>query len=62
MNSRDFESLVKKRINAKWSIIFNRACLKENITPKYVQKYIYIYIYTTPEGIKTYCHRQHRLT
>ena len=42
MNSRDFESLAKKRINAKWSIIFNRACLKENIMPKYVQN-IYIY-------------------
>ena len=40
MDLRDIENLLKKKINAKWSIIFNRACLKENMTPKYVRNYL----------------------
>ena len=35
---RRFETIIKKIVNAKWAVIFNGACIKENI-------YIYIYIY-----------------
>ena len=39
---RKLEELLKKKINSKWAIVYNRACLNENITPVYV-KNIYIY-------------------
>ena len=30
---RDFENVTKKIVNANWSIVFNKTCIKEN---KYV--------------------------
>ena len=49
---RKLESLLKKRINSKWAVIFNRACLKENIVPRYVNNiYIYIYILAGVPGL-----------
>ena len=37
MDEKGFKNLLRKMTNVKWSIVFNRACLKENI---------YIYIHT----------------
>ena len=41
---RKFESLIKKICNRKWAVVFNRACLKEELIPNYCRN-IYIYIY-----------------
>ena len=32
---RSYESCQKKAINAKWSIVFNKTCCKENFMPTY---------------------------
>ena len=32
---RNYESLIKKYINAEWSKLFNSVCLKENLWPSY---------------------------
>ena len=40
---RRFEAVVKKWCCRKWAVAFNRACLCENLIPKYCQN-IYICI------------------
>ena len=32
---RRFEQVKKKVINAKWSIVFNETCIKENLWPNF---------------------------
>ena len=32
---RKYENLIKKVINAEWSKVFNRTCLKEYLWPTY---------------------------
>ena len=34
-NYRKFESLSKKLLNKKWSVVFNTTCIENNILPKY---------------------------
>ena len=40
---RKYENLIKKVINAEWSKVFNRTCLKEYLWPTYT-KIILIHI------------------
>ena len=40
---RKLESIDKKIINNKWSNLFNKICLKNNMLPKYVNFKIYLY-------------------
>ena len=42
---RKLEINLKKGINCKWAVVFNRACIVENIMPGYV-KNIYIFFLT----------------
>ena len=44
---RNIEKVSIKLIAAKWRLIFNRACLKENLMPSYIIN-IYIYILAVP--------------
>ena len=37
---RELENVKNKIINANWSIVFNETCIKENIWPKYTNKYM----------------------
>ena len=34
---RKYENLIKKVINAEWSKVFNRTCLKEYLWPTYTK-------------------------
>ena len=46
---KDLECLSNKRINAKWSIVFNSACLKEH-THTYIY-FLFIYLFINkPKG------------
>ena len=43
---RNYESLIKKYINAEWSKLFNSVCLKENLWPSYTNfKYICLFLH-----------------
>ena len=42
---RRIEQTRKKLTKTKYSLAFNKACLKEDILPRYTDIYIYIYIY-----------------
>lgn len=39
---RNIESLNKKIINAKLSVLFNKTCISNNLLPSYTNIYIYI--------------------
>ena len=42
---RRLESYVKKIINKKWAVIFNRACVDKNLVPRYeVVLFIVVYL------------------
>ena len=47
---RRYESETKKLNNARYAVVFNELCIKENLLPKYSDIYIYIYM-------KTLCRR-----
>ena len=42
---RTLEKLRKKEINTRYSELFNKTCLNENLLPTYTNIYIYIYIF-----------------
>ena len=43
---REKESVNKKIINAEWSLVFNKTCIKENIWPNYTKINILSYAIT----------------
>ena len=40
---RNYEKIIKKIVNTKWSLVFNETCLKENIWPTFTNKNLSIY-------------------
>ena len=42
---RTYERLSKKLECEQLNVLFNKTCIKEGLTPKYIYTYIYIHIY-----------------